>query len=261
MWYDIMIIHLIHLPVYAKGVPLTMRIAIVDDVCDERRTLRRQLENALRRRRVQAEILECGSSEEFIRASKQQRFEAAFMDIYMPGASGIEATKELRKWDRDCLIVFTTVSKDHALEGFQVRAMQYLVKPFAERDIDALTDELLARMPRCDKYMTVKMGGDSIRLLYSNIVYAEHFSHMIYIHTTAQKVLATRQPFREFTAPLKDDARFFICNRGMVVNMEHASDFEDACFVMDDGSCIFVSRELVKTARHAFMEFLLQRRH
>lgn len=116
----------------AKGGVLKMMIAIVDDTCDDRRRLHRQLENALRSRNVQADILEFDSGEAFLTAASRQRFGVAFMDIYMSGASGIEVAHELRKRDRNCLIVFTTVSKDHALDGFKVRAMQYLVKPFDE---------------------------------------------------------------------------------------------------------------------------------
>lgn len=45
----------------------------------------------------------------------------------------------------------------------------------------------------------------------------------------------------------------------MIVNLEHVEDFEDAAFRMADGSRVFVSQDLLKSARQAFMEFLLQR--
>ena len=44
------------------------------------------------------------------------------------------------------------------------------------------------------------------------------------------------------------------------MNLEHAKDLEDAAFRMTDGSRVFVSQDLLKSARQAFMEFLLQRR-
>ncbi len=87
--------------------------------------------------------------------------------------------------------------------GFQVRALHYLVKPFTEADIDVLTDELLARIPQPDKYMELKVEGSEIHLRYQDIVYAEHFAHLIYVHTTVQKTLATRQPFKSFISPTK----------------------------------------------------------
>ena len=106
-----------------------MRIAIVDDLSGERALLREQLARQLARRGAEAELLEFDSGEAFLAAEKERRFTAAFLDIYMEGMTGMEAARALRKTDTDCLLVFTTTSTDHALEGFQVRALHYLVKP------------------------------------------------------------------------------------------------------------------------------------
>ena len=193
-------------------------------------------------------------------AAKAAPFAVALLDIYMPGINGVETAKALRAFDPACLLIFTTTSTDHALAGFQVRAMHYLVKPFTQEDVDQLTDEILARLPRMDKYMEINVNGGDIRLSYDNIVYAEHFAHMIHIHTPALKPLLTRMPFKDFIAPLREDGRFFVCGRGTIVNLAHAADFEDAAFVMDEGSRVLISRELTKAARQAFMEYLLQGR-
>ena len=236
-----------------------MRIAIVDDLADERTLLKTRLERQLALRGVQAELLEFESGEAFLAAEKERRFSAAFLDIYMDGISGMDAAKALRKTDTDCLLIFTTTSTDHALEGFQVRALHYLVKPFSETELSGLLDEMLAKLPRPEPVLTVKVSGSDVRLRYGDIVSAEHFAHMIHIRTTAGKTLATRQSFKVFTEPLRKDARFFVCGRGVIVNLEHAADFQDAAFRMTDGSCVYVSQELLKPARQAFMEFLLQR--
>lgn len=236
-----------------------MRIAIVDDLAAERALLKDRLEWQLQRRNVQADILEYESGETFLEAARKAPFTAAFLDIYMDGMTGMEAAKKLRKTNTDCLLVFTTTSTDHALEGFQVRALHYLVKPFSEAELSALLDEMLSKLPRPEPILTVKVDGSDIRLCYRDIVSAEHFAHMISIRTTAGKTLATRQSFKAFTEPLKKDPRFFVCGRGAIVNMENAADFQDAAFCMTDGSRIYVSQELLKAARQAFMEFLLQR--
>lgn len=236
-----------------------MRIAIVDDLETERALLKTQLERQLSLCGAEAEILEFDSGESFLAAQKERRFTAAFLDIYMEGLSGMDAARELRKTDADCLLVFTTTSTDHALEGFQVRALHYLVKPFSEEELSGLLTEMLAKLPRPEPVLTVKVSGSDVRLRYRDIVSAEHFAHMINIHTTAGKTFATRQSFKAFTEPLKKDPRFFVCGRGVIVNLEHAADFQDAAFCMTDGSRVYVNQELLKSARQAFMEFLLQR--
>lgn len=236
-----------------------MRIAIVDDIAQERQLLRQRLEHSLEARGVPGELTEFESGEAFLEAARQLRFTAAFLDIYMDGISGMEAATQLRQFDPECLLIFSTTSTDHALEGFRVRAMHYLVKPYAQKDISQLMEEILARIPQPDRYIPVKANGSEVQLQLRDIVYAEHFSHMIHIHTTFGKVLITRQSFGEFIAPLKQEPRFFQCSRGVVVNLEHAQDFDGTCFALDDGSSAQVSRELCKAARQAFMDFLFQR--
>ena len=236
-----------------------MRIAIVDDLAAERALLKDRLEQQLHRRNVQADILEYESGETFLEAARKAPFTAAFLDIYMDGMTGMEAAKKLRKTDTDCLLVFTTTSTDHALEGFQVRALHYLVKPFSENELSGLLDEMLKRLPQQEKFLDIKVSGSDIRLCCSDIVYAEHFAHIINIHTVAGKTLATRQSFKVFTESLKEDPRFFICGRGVIVNLEQAEDFEADAFCMRDGSRVYVCQNLLKSARQVFMEFLLQR--
>ena len=236
-----------------------MNIAIVDDIAAERALLRSRLERQLSRRNIQANLLEYDTGEAFLSSCAKLKFAVLFMDIYMDGVNGIETAKQFRSMDTHCLLIFTTTSTDHALEGFRVRAMHYLVKPYTEEMISDLIDEILARLPSTERYMTLKLNGTEVPLPFSSFIYAEHFSHMIHIHTTQDAVLTVRQSFRDFTAPLKTDERFFLCSRGTVVNLAHAVDFDGTVFQLDDGSRVSVSRDLSKSARQTFMKFLFEK--
>ena len=237
-----------------------MRIAIVDDIAEERILLRNRLECQLSRRGIHSDFTEFENGEDFLLASKERPFTVLFLDIYMNGANGIEIARELRKSDTSCLLIFTTTSTDHALEGFQVRAMHYLVKPYHENEISALTDEILSRIPNSGKYIDVKINGSNIKVPFQSMIYAEHFSHMIHIYTTNKKELITRQSFESFLSTLKMDTRFYQCNRGIVINLDHALDFDGTVFTLDNGNQIPVSRKLSKHARQTFMDYLFQRR-
>ncbi|MDD5802754.1 LytR/AlgR family response regulator transcription factor [Blautia sp. HCP3S3_H10_1] len=238
-----------------------MRIAIVDDIKEERKLLLDRLEKQLSRRGIHEDLFEYETGEDFLLAAKERPFTVVFLDIYMNGANGIETARALRKFDSDALLIFTTTSTDHALDGFKVRAMHYLVKPYHENEISSLIDEILSRIPDSGKYIDVKVNGSNVQVPFRNLVYAEHFSHMIHIHTTADRELITRQSFEDFTASLKMDSRFYLCSRGVVINLEHAVDFDGTLFILDDETRISVSRKLVKNARQTFMDFLFQRGH
>ena len=237
-----------------------MLIAIVDDIKEERVLLRTRLEKIFHQKDMGFHCCEYENGEAFLEASKDQDITVLFLDIYMDGANGIEIAKEFRKSNKDCLLIFTTTSTDHALEGFQVRALHYLVKPYSENDISVLADEILSRIPDSGKYIDVKVNGSNIQIPFRKIIYAEHFSHMIHIHTADERELVTRQSFDSFITSLKMDSRFYQCNRGVVINLEHAVDFDGTGFRLDNGSNVPVSRKLLKNARQTFMDFLFQRR-
>lgn len=236
-----------------------MRIAIVDDIHSERVLLHTRLEEQLTKRGVHADLTEFENGEAFLKASRERPFTVLFLDIYMNGANGVEIARELRKSNPDCLLIFTTTSTDHALEGFKVRALHYLVKPYNIKELSDLIDEILSRIPDSGKYIDVRVNGSNIQVPFRSIIYAEHFSHMIHIHTTRKKEVLTRQSFEAFTSLLKVDPRFYLCNRGIVINLEHAVDFDGKEFLLDDETRIPVSRKLIKDARQTFMDYLFQR--
>lgn len=236
-----------------------MLIAIIDDVLSERKILRNKLEMQLARHLLNAEIFEYENGDSFLTAAKQKHFTLAFLDIYMDGENGVKVAKKLRCFDLKCILIFVTCSTDHALDGFRVRALQYLVKPYSDQELDLLFDEIIEKSPSLDQYIELHIVGGTIQLRLQEIVYAEHFQHQIHILTTDEKTTIIRQPLREFMKTLNDE-RFIYCNRGTIINLEHAQDFDGTTFLLTNGKKISVSRNFTSSAKQSFCDFLFKRR-
>ena len=187
-------------------------------------------------------------------------FDLVFMDIYMEKENGIDAAQKLRKFDKDCLLVFTTTSTDHALEGFRVRALHYLVKPYSDEELDMLLDEISQKISVKEKYIEIPSASDLLRIKLCDILYAEHFKHCIHIHCTDKSEKSVRSTFAEFVMLFDDGDNFFVCNRGIIVNLEHIRDINGNEFVLDNGERISISRSLVKSAKSTFGEYIFGRR-
>lgn len=210
---------------------------------------------------MEADILEFESGKAFLMAEKKQHFSIAFLGIYMGGLNGMDAAKELRGTDTDCLLVFTTTSTDHVPEGFRVRALYYLVKPFSEEKLSDLFTKIFAKLPRPESIPTTKVSDNDVRPRHRNIISAEHFTHRANIHTTVGKALAMRQSFETFTELFKKGPRFFVCDHGMIISLGHAAGSRDAAFCMTDDSRVYINQELLRPTRQALMEFLLQEKY
>lgn len=236
-----------------------MRIAIVDDMTAEQEHLKSRLDIQLARLSLEAGIFVFTSGADFLSAAKKERFDLVFLDIYMGNENGVDTAQALRRLDKDCLLVFITASTDHALDGFRVRAFHYLVKPYTDADLTLLFDEIVKRLPSQDRYIEVNTAGGSVRLRFQEILYAEHYQHQIHVYRTDGQAVVTRQTFREFGSRLTDK-RFFLCSRGVLVNLEHAEDFDGTDFILKNGKRVPVSRDLAKSARLAFGDYLFGRR-
>lgn len=241
-----------------EGKELIMRIAIVDDLAKERLELKERLNTLIQNHRLAAELSEFDSGTAFLEAAGQNPFQVVFLDIYMDTVDGIQTAEQLRTFDRNCLLIFTTTSTDHALDGFRVRALHYLVKPYSEEELSRLFEEILQRLPAPAKYITIKTGRENVRLRLSDILYAEHYQHVIHIYLSNGKTLLTRMTFSSFTAQLASEECFFLCNRGVLVNMEYAADFDGTAFLLKNGVSVPVSRDNAKKARHAFGDYLFR---
>ncbi len=236
-----------------------MRIAIVDDDGPERRELLKRVDAALALRGRTGSVLEFGDGGSFLAEARKSRFDLAFLDIYMEGMDGVTAAGALREFDADCILVFTTTSLDHALDGYRVRALQYLVKPYAAGEIERLFDELDKRLPTPERVIEVREGRQSVSLRTGNILWAEHFQHQIHIHRTDGRETVSRMTFGAFTALLEKDTRFFVCGRGVLVNLSHAADFNGTAFKLDSGVLVPVSRSMAEEARWAFAGYLFEK--
>ena len=232
-----------------------MRIAIVDDIASERETLKERVAVQTARLSLDAAVSCYASGTDFLACAGKEHFDLVFLDIYMENENGVDTAEHLRRLDPDCLLVFTTTSPDHALDGFRVRALHYLVKPYQDAELAALFEEIVKRFPITDRYIEVNASGGVVRLRFQEILYAEHYQHQVYIYSTAGEEIVTRRTFRKFTAALAD-GRFFLCSRGVLVSMEHAEDFDGTDFILKGGKRVPVSRDLAKTARTAFGDYL-----
>ena len=123
----------------------------------------------------------------------------------------------------------------------------------------ALFDEIIKRLPADDRYIEVNAAGGPVRLRFREILYAEHHQHQIYIYRTDGQETVVRRPSGSSAPALRTDVSF-PCSRGLIVNLEHARDFDGADFILNNGKRVPVSRDLAKAARMAFGDFLFGRR-
>ena len=117
-----------------------IQLMIADDERIERLVLRRTLEKYLG---DTCQIHEAENGRQALAVYRENKIQIAILDIEMPGINGIQAAEEIRTQDPDCCIIFLTAFDDfhYAKQAVHVRAMEYLLKPYSERELLDVLDE------------------------------------------------------------------------------------------------------------------------
>lgn len=154
-----------------------------------------------------------------------------FLDINMPDLSGVELARSLKN---PPMIIFTTAYSDYAVEGFDLMAVDYLLKPIEfVRFLKACNKaiELGTKMdtqPDFDakhgqEFILVKSGKETHRLRLDQIYYLEGTGNYVTYHTTSGKLLSL-QTMKELEEKLPRE--FIRVHKSYIVNLQHVKSFE-----------------------------------
>lgn len=178
------------------------------------------------------------------------------MDIYMPGKTGIEAAKELRELGSEGKIIFFTTSREHALDAFEVDAVQYLVKPVSEQTLYPILNKLLKHMEEeCRRYVLLRVDGRIRRVAVSNITCceAQGKNQKIYLSDGRQYLL--RMTMTELVETLCRYQEFVRVGGSYVVNLEHVDGLNAQEIQMANGRNIYLPRGSYKSLREKYFGY------
>ena len=170
-----------------------LRAMIVDDEAPARSELRFLLEQTGKI----GTITEASSVRSAIEMLMESRVDVVFLDISMPGASGLQLAEALHKLKNPPAIVFVTAYSDHAVEAFDVDAVDYLMKPVEEARLDRAIEKVMQRAkPVTDSKVTieripVEKGGRKVLIPVDDIRFIMAKDDYSCIYTVDDRFLST----------------------------------------------------------------------
>lgn len=183
-------------------------------------------------------------------------YDILFLDVYMGSMNGIDAAKIIHE-KNNSLLVFTTTSKDHAVEAFGVDAVHYLIKPVTPHDIEDAMNRCLARLGKgINQIVNVKSGQNIIAIPMDHIVYIEVFNKLSTIHTNKKEI----QTYTALDTIFEQlNSRFFMrAQRSFVVNMSCVDLFLTDRLFLTNGVEITLSRNNRPELKNQYKQFLCQ---
>lgn len=219
-----------------------LNIGLCDDEPKALESLRILVADYCGQRRIPFDIHCFRSGEELLDTVKKgQAFDLLFLDIYMGDSDGIAVARGIREYDKACSIIFATNSRSHAINGYGVRALQYLLKPLVAEEVVSALDQAIEALPEKTKqFVQVKNRQGMYRILLSDIVFAESSAKVVTIHTLKDGNVSFYDRLDNFNLQCGDE-RFLRCHKSFLVNLDFVYAFADNTFILKTGEEIRIS--------------------
>ncbi|MBR1843206.1 MAG: response regulator transcription factor [Oscillospiraceae bacterium] len=226
-----------------------IRIALVEDDAGYRRELKSLLERYGRESGEKFDIRTFSDGDE-IAVGYKAEYDIILMDIQMRFMNGMDAAKEIREKDGEVIIIFVTNTAQYAISGYEVNALDYILKPVSYYAFSKTLERAIGSLRRREKrYIFITNQHGVKKVEESRILYIEVEGHSLVYHTLDGDFGATGT-MKEVEEKVSQES-FFRCNKCFLVNLENVDAVEGDDAVVG-GERVALSRNKKK----AFMEAL-----
>ncbi len=232
-----------------------IRVLVVDDEPPARKKVRHLLRSS-----PDLEIVaEASTGAAAIAAANQHRPDLILLDIHLPDMDGFAVLERLDD-PESAAVIFITAYDEHALEAFNARALDYLLKPVAPDRFDAAIDRarrLLAQsQPRYARRFLVERQSTAVFVAVEAITWFEAARNYVVLHT-ARETFIMRSTLDAVQSRL-DPEQFARVNRSALVNVEFIKELQpwtngEYRILLKDDRELMWTRRFVSASLHAVL--------
>ncbi|WP_248723444.1 LytTR family DNA-binding domain-containing protein [Seonamhaeicola sp. ML3] len=146
---------------------------------------------------------------------KEKSIDIIFLDIQMPELKGTDFAKMINP---ETKIIFTTAYSEYALEGFDLNALDYLLKPITFQRFLQAVNKIKPEIINSEDYITIKSGYDLHKLKYTDILFIESDNEYVVFNTSERKIMS-HQTLKSLEESLPE-SMFMRVHRSYIVNKE-----------------------------------------
>lgn len=220
-----------------------LNVAIIDDEKTDAAELKALVKKILANEGEEASFEYFDQGINFI-SDYYPRYDVIFMDVNMANMNGIDAAKKLRERDEETALIFVTHSPQYAIRGYEVGALDFLIKPFGYGAVSAALKRALKAIKKREKAgnspLVLKVGSQFIRYDLKDVHYIEVYGHDL-VYQFEKESVTTKGQLCDLEEGLKEHG-FYRCFHSYIVNLKEIAKIEPTKLILRSGKELPLSR-------------------
>ncbi len=235
-----------------------MRVVICEDNATSSDVLENYVKRWSHRNGCFTEVYIYSSAEQFLLSEEDtDNIDLIFIDIIMGDMTGIDLAHKLRDSGYLGQIVFATDMREYVFEGYNVSALNYLLKPVSYEKCASLLDRVREFMSE-RRFYICKLQDKSVKIPCEEILYVEMDSHYAKINTLKGQYTIRSTITSVFNE--LDDNMFVRCHKSFIINIRHVMSVSKKAATLSSGDIIDLGRKYVKDVNDRFVKYNTNRR-
>lgn len=161
---------------------------------------------------------------------KEHRIDIIFLDIQMPELKGTDFAELVQK--TGVRIIFTTAYSEYALEGFELSALDYLLKPITFKRFLSAIEKFPKTTKKVENTFVIKSGYDLHKVLLDDILYIQSESEYVNYHLKNDKKILANQSLKKLESMLP--STFLRVHRSFIVNKQKVTGLKGRDMLLGD---------------------------
>ncbi|MEP0986141.1 LytTR family DNA-binding domain-containing protein [Ekhidna sp.] len=237
-----------------------MKVLIIDDEEKSRKLLKLLLEENCPRI---SEISSAGNLQEGVRLINEIEPEIVFLDIEMPGYSGIQLFEFFAPEQIKFQVIFTTAYSEYAVKAFKLNAVDYLLKPLRDEQVAAAVDKAIDELGKSQinerltelrntlqaskvKKIGLPVSNGVLFVKFEDLILLEADRMYTKVYTSSNGEILVSKPLKFFVDMLSEATEFYKPHRSYLINLKFLKQYvssDGGYIVMENDKAVSISKD------------------
>lgn len=198
------------------------------------------------------------NGDDLINMHRKECMDLIILDVIMPLFNGMDTARELRCQDETVPIIFLTSSREFAVDSYDVKAFNYLIKPVNEKKLFSVLNDFLNTLTLPKNTFTAQTCDGFLQIMISDVDYLEAQNKQVLFHMSDGRIIAVHELFSKCAERFSPENGFYRCHRSYIVNLSSVKQFTKSEITTYSHALIPISRNSYTAFRETYFQHMFE---